>query len=596
MADIQTETVNAHNRWNDKIEQFIQMAIDMQAHRDTPETQLGQQMADIIKNGGEAAAYSALVPRSDVKALNRYMTEHHIPHITLTNSPANDMSMIVVDSRRMMEVIAMQQTLRQLGPHDRAIADSHAYLAGEEAIGEDKSLAIRFDRNSGDISKDEELFLNTIKNKMYADGTGHSIAYIQNILDYDKTNGKILATAPIIAARLNAGALSERNRMDLATAIMETSIDMNNTGKEIGKDLSYAFDEINYREFVQKIQHNESAYLCDAYNESPMYLKYDAEKGGIYSYIPETNSEHEVLGKDDLAALRSECMANGKDLADELSQYMSGVTASIHNMKCVSSDERLEILSKTTDEIAKEKALNSLSQYRILKDVIQEAGSQGKADLYNAYNVSQLSLDDLQPIIEEKSAKASISVRPTFDSNDLLIGLAQDIKNPSPDNAVMNALGQAAIMDMVEKEYSAQLQAYFNGDKKHNIIGKVEEYHDLPQDVKMRKIYDDLKNDINNENGQFRSFMSKGVIDRIITKNPIVKDNQDLKQFLLSIDMTGMKQPVKGRLLNTLDRVDVVNNKDLKSINDKSDRLKELSDKAKARMNDRDMEPEYQKD
>ena len=580
MADIQTETVNAHNRWNDKIEQFIQMAIDMQAHRDTPETQLGQQMADIIKNGGEAAAYSALVPRSDVKALNRYMTEHHIPHITLTNSPANDMSMIVVDSRRMMEVIAMQQTLRQLGPHDRAIADSHAYLAGEEAIGEDKSLAIRFDRNSGDISKDEELFLNTIKNKMYADGTGHSIAYIQNIL----------------AARLNAGALSERNRMDLATAIMETSIDMNNTGKEIGKDLSYAFDEINYREFVQKIQHNESAYLCDAYNESPMYLKYDAEKGGIYSYIPETNSEHEVLGKDNLAALQSECMANGKNLADKLSQYMSGVTASIHNMKCVSSDERLEILSKTTDEIAKEKALNSLSQYRILKDVIREAESQGLADLKDVRSVSNLSLDDLQPIIEEKSKDMSITVRPTFNSDELLTGLAQDIKNPSSDNAVMNALGQAAIMDMVEKEYSAQLQAYFNGDKKHNIIGKVEEYHDLPQDVKMRKIYDDLKNDINNENGQFRSFMSKGVIDRIITKNPIVKDNQDLKQFLLSIDMAGMKQPVKGRLLNTLDRVDVVNNKDLKSINDKSDRLKELSDKAKARMNERDMEPEYQKD
>ena len=45
--------------------------------------------------------------------------------------------------------------------------------------------------------------------------TGHSIAYIQNILDYNKSDGKILATAPIIAARLNSGALSERSRMDL---------------------------------------------------------------------------------------------------------------------------------------------------------------------------------------------------------------------------------------------------------------------------------------------------------------------------------------------------------------------------------------------
>ena len=411
MADIQIETVNAHNRWNDKIEQFIQMAIDMQAHRDTPETQLGRQMADIIKNrGGSRRLFSTRAEERCQGIKQVYDRASYSPY----HFNEQSCKRYVDDSRRFKAYDGSHRhaaDIKAVRVHDRAIADSHAYLAGEEAIGEDKSLAIRFDRNNGDISKDEELFLNTIKNKMYADGTGHSIAYIQNILDYNKSDGKILATAPIIAARLNSGALSERGRMDLATAIMETSIDMNNTGKEIGKDLSYAFDEINYRKFVQKIQHNESAYLCDAYNESPMYLKYDAEKGGIYSYIPETNSEHEVLKGRDLDALRSECMANGKNLADELSQYMSGITASIHNMKCVSSDERREILSKTTDEIAKEKALNSLSQYRFLKDVIREAGLQGKADLSNVQNVSQLSLDDLQPIIEEKRAETSITVQ-----------------------------------------------------------------------------------------------------------------------------------------------------------------------------------------
>lgn len=577
MADILSETQSVSDRLNNKLERFIEIALNNATHRETVHYQLMRQMADQLKSRkGMGQAYTALVPAEELKVLDRYMDMKRIPHIAMDQSVVNGMAMIIVDKSHILELQELESKLRQLTPGGyRMEARVDDFLDAKEAGGEDISFVYKFDDEvstaSGQdakMTRDNQFIKESLQDKLYNTGA-HEFGYTTAMMNYVHEVGKdgtIESMTPLMILREQAVLNHNKNDMSLLSAITETGFDRVNTIKELTKNMAHDVDRLMREDFTNNIEMHEDCYLCDAYNESPMYLHYDSAKDAVFSYVPETGTEAEVLCHDTLEKIRESAKMNGKFAQKELYSYISGVTGQILNMTCVFPEQYKAIQAQTRETVHDAKRHDA----ETLIDKLEEVGSI--LDNKDIDDIAVFSIDDI-----ERADVKDFYVRPDFSSDELLevldkrIGDEGIVSGDSLDHIV-----QGLKINAIENYYKEVIKDFVVKDRG--------QYKGLQYDEKTRaiKVMNDIKLRIKTEHDFFQDFMNEDKINEALEKSPL-NNYQNISTYLKGdkTDITLLKGMVKDTLISMIDRVDVYDDKTLRKMNNESNKLVKVSEKIK---------------